>query len=209
MPLSSRGHRRACDQGPVVKKRDPLVCDRDDDLERALRSVLGSSVLRRFRVSLPVVVLVFERSVMAWPERVLGPKQKLSVCDPCREHENGEYCHCYRANRSDVDASGERCRHGALTTLFRRFLRAAHCWKFLCGHRPVSIGAIPSFRDDAGEATPRAFPDKIDHILSWSGMQRTLIGRSWSETKRWPRINYRRCTPLASENMRQSCEAWT
>ena len=82
MPLSSRGHRRACDQGPVVKKQDPLVCDRDDDLERALRSVLGSSVLRRFRVSLPVVVLVFERSVMAWPERVLGPKQKLSVCDP-------------------------------------------------------------------------------------------------------------------------------
>jgi hypothetical protein len=57
--------------------------------------------------------------------------------------------------------------------------------------------------------TTRAFPDKIDHILSWSGMQRTLIGRSWSETKRWPRINYRRCTPLASENMRQSCEAWT
>jgi hypothetical protein len=43
----------------------------------------------------------------------------------------------------------------------------------------------------------RAFPDKIDHILSWSGMQRTLIGRSWSETRRWPRINYRRCTPLA------------
>ena len=43
----------------------------------------------------------------------------------------------------------------------------------------------------------RAFPDKIDHILSWLGMQRTLIGRSWSETRRWPRINYRRCTPLA------------
>src|ERR1700732_1289509 len=94
MPLSSRGHRRACDQGPVVKKRDPLVCDRDDDLERALRSVLGSSVLRRLRVSLPVVVLMFERSVMAWPERVLGPKQKLSVCDPCREHESGESYQC-------------------------------------------------------------------------------------------------------------------
>ncbi len=44
---------------------------------------------------------------------------------------------------------------------------------------------------------PRAVPDKIDHILSWSGMQRIRIGRSWSETRRWPRINYRRCTPLA------------
>ncbi len=43
----------------------------------------------------------------------------------------------------------------------------------------------------------RAFPDKIDHSLSWSGMQRIRIERSWSETRRWPRINYRRCTPLA------------
>ena len=43
MPLSSRGHRRACDQDPVVKKRDPLVRDRDDDLERALRRGLGPS----------------------------------------------------------------------------------------------------------------------------------------------------------------------
>ena len=66
----------------------------------------GRALLRRFRVCLPVVVLVFERSVMAWPERMVGPKQKLSVCDPCREHENGEYCHCYRADGSDVDASG-------------------------------------------------------------------------------------------------------
>ena len=90
MPLGARGHRRACDQGPVVKKRDPLVRDRDDDLERALRRVLGPNALRQFRVCLPVVVLVFERSVMAWLGRVPGPKQKLSVCDPCREHENGE-----------------------------------------------------------------------------------------------------------------------
>src|SRR5260370_27833773 len=70
--------------------REACSSDRDDDLERALRRVLGPSVLRRFRVCLPVVVLVFERSVMAWPEPVLGPKQKLSVCDPCREHESGE-----------------------------------------------------------------------------------------------------------------------
>jgi len=82
MPLHSRGHRRACDQGAVVKKRDPLVYYRDDDLERALRKGLGPSALRRFRVCLPVMVLVFVRRVLAWPERVLGSKQKLSVCDP-------------------------------------------------------------------------------------------------------------------------------
>ena len=29
----------------------------------------------------------------------------------------------------------------------------------------------------------RAFPDKIDRIQSWSGMQSIQIGRSWSETK--------------------------
>src|SRR5476651_1750475 len=82
MPLHSRGHRRACDQGAVVKKRDPLVYYRDDDLERALRKGFEPSALRRFRVYLPVVVLVFVRRVLAWPERVLGSKQKLSVCDP-------------------------------------------------------------------------------------------------------------------------------
>src|SRR5450631_4350770 len=47
-----------------------------------------------------------------------------------------------------------------------------------------------------GEPPPRAFPDKIDHILSWPGMPHIRIGRSWSETKQWPRINYRRCTQL-------------
>src|ERR1700748_1536622 len=50
MPLLSRGHRRACDQGPVVKEREPLVRDRDDDLEWALRSILGPSALRRYGV---------------------------------------------------------------------------------------------------------------------------------------------------------------
>ncbi len=47
------------------------------------------------------------------------------------------------------------------------------------------------------DAYTRAFPDKIDRIQSWSGMQSIQIGRSWSETKQWPRINYRRCTLLA------------
>ena len=116
MPLNSRGHRRARDQGPVVKKRDPLVCDRDDDLERALRRGFGPGVPGRFRVCLPVVVPVFERSVMAWPERVPGPKPELSVCAPCREHENGECRHCHRAYGADVDASEAGCRHAAITT---------------------------------------------------------------------------------------------
>jgi hypothetical protein len=97
MPIHSGGHRRACDQGAVVKKRDLLVYYRDDDLERALRKGLGPSALRRFRVCLPVMVLVFVRRVLAWPECVLGSKQKLSVCDPRRDHENGEYSRCYRA----------------------------------------------------------------------------------------------------------------
>ncbi len=97
-------------QGAVVKKRDPLVYYRDDDLERALRKGLGPSALRRFRVCLPVVVLVFVRTVLARPERVLGSKQKLSVCDPRRDHENGEYSRSYSA---------------------------LHCWQALSEHRPV------------------------------------------------------------------------
>jgi hypothetical protein len=89
---------------------------------------------------------------MAWPERVLGPKQKPSVRDPCREHENGEYCHSYRADGSDVDASGERYKHGALTALFRCFPPRTAWLAISVRRRPVPIGAIPSYRDDAGEA---------------------------------------------------------
>src|SRR3954470_11764795 len=51
----------------------------------------GRTLFAVSRVCLPTVVLVFVRSVLASPERVLGSKQKLSVCDPRREHENGEY----------------------------------------------------------------------------------------------------------------------
>ena len=40
MTLNSRRHRRARDQCPIVIKGDPLVSDRDNDLERTLRSVL-------------------------------------------------------------------------------------------------------------------------------------------------------------------------
>ena len=69
------------------------MSDRDDDPERALGRGLGSSVLRIPGVCPPVVVLVFERSVLAWPESVARPKQKLSVCHPCREHKSRESCY--------------------------------------------------------------------------------------------------------------------
>src|SRR6188474_2213970 len=69
------------------------MSDRDDDPERALRRGLGSSVLRIPGVCPPVVVLVCERSVLAWPESVARPKQKLSVCHPCREHKSRESCY--------------------------------------------------------------------------------------------------------------------
>src|SRR5258707_3621970 len=97
MMRNSRGHRRACDQRPIVIKRDPLVCDRDDDLERALRSVLGLSILRQFRFCVPVVVLVPERRVIAPPRPLLGPEQELGMCGAYREYENGKCCHYRRA----------------------------------------------------------------------------------------------------------------
>ena len=111
--LSSRGHRRACNQSPIVIKRDPLVRDRDDDLERSLRSISGPIILLQFRLCVPVLVLVPERSVITPPGPVLGPKQELGVCDPCRKHENGKCGHRCRADGSHIDVSRDRCRHGA------------------------------------------------------------------------------------------------
>src|SRR6267142_7160636 len=117
MTLSSRGHRRACDQFSIVIKRDSLVCDRDDDLERALRSVIDLSALHRFRfcVPVPVLVLVPEWSVMAPPGPVLGPKRELGVRDLERKYENSKCCHHYRADGSHIDASRNRCGHAELT----------------------------------------------------------------------------------------------
>jgi hypothetical protein len=45
----------------------------------------------------------------------------------------------------------------------------------------------------------RAIPDKIDHALNWRGMQRIRIGRSLSETKRWPHT--RICGNLAKHGL--------
>src|ERR1700720_707886 len=120
MTLNSRGHRRACDQRPIVIKRDPLTCDRDDDLERTLRSLLRLGVLRQFRFCVPVLVLVPEWSVIAPPRPVLGPKHELGMCGAYRNYDNGKCCYYRRADGPHIDTSGDRCRHGSLMALFSR-----------------------------------------------------------------------------------------
>jgi hypothetical protein len=52
--------------------------------------------------------------------------QRLGVRDLERKYENSKCCHHYRADGSHIDASGEWCRHRALTALVRRF-RSPHC----------------------------------------------------------------------------------
>src|SRR4029077_14577079 len=85
MTLNSGRYRRACNQRPIVIERDPLVCDGDDDLERALqrvllrqfslRCVLWFSLLRQFRLSVPVLTLVPERNEIVVLWSVLGPER--------------------------------------------------------------------------------------------------------------------------------------
>ena len=74
MTLNPRRYGRACDQCPIVIKRYPLVRDRDDDLKRALLSVLELSLFRRIRFCVSGLVLVPERVIIP-PRSVLGPKQ--------------------------------------------------------------------------------------------------------------------------------------
>jgi hypothetical protein len=52
MTLNSGRYRRACDQRAIIIKQDLLVCDGDDDLQCALRSVLRCRFLRQFRLCL-------------------------------------------------------------------------------------------------------------------------------------------------------------
>jgi hypothetical protein len=40
----------------------------------------------------------------------------------------------------------------------------------------LPAGKITAKEDNALRSAARAFPDKIDHILSWPGMQRIRIG---------------------------------
>jgi len=158
MTLNSRGHRRACDQRPIVIKRDPLVCDRDDDLERTLLCVLRLSVLRQFRFCVPVLVLVPGRSAIAPPRPVLGPKRELGMCDAYRKYENGKCCHYRRADGSHIDVSGDRWRHGSLTALFSRIVVLAVERALLQpGHlsRDGSRNYLPSGRQEYRFLKPR------------------------------------------------------
>jgi arylsulfatase A-like enzyme len=83
------------------------------------------------------------------------------------------------------------------------FARQAEVFAAYVAYTDFEIGRVIQAVEDMGKLDNtliiyiRAFPDKIDHTLNWPGMPRIRIGRSWSETRRWPRINYRRCTPLA------------
>src|SRR6516162_9707500 len=74
----------------VVIKRDPLVCDRNDNLEWALWSLLRLIFLGRFRFRVPVLVIVPQRSVIAPPRPVLGPKNEFGVRGPYRKYARGK-----------------------------------------------------------------------------------------------------------------------
>src|ERR1041385_1236188 len=73
MTLNAGRYRRPCDQCPIFVKRDTLIRDRDDDLERTLRSV--------FRLTLPLwLVLTFRPELAITPPKAgLGPKQGLGM----------------------------------------------------------------------------------------------------------------------------------
>ena len=76
MTLNSGRDRRACDQRAIVIKRELLVRDGDDDLEWPLRRVLRSSLLRQFRLCVPVVVLVPETERVHPTETCSGTKKR-------------------------------------------------------------------------------------------------------------------------------------
>src|SRR5262245_12638950 len=80
MAWHARRHGRACDQRTIVINRDPLVGDRDDDLERALWSVRCGRRLRQSRLLVPGVRLMPKRSRLAPPRLRLWPEQELGVC---------------------------------------------------------------------------------------------------------------------------------
>src|SRR5262245_5851362 len=108
MTRNSRRYGRACDQSPIVIKRDPLISYRDNDLERTLRRFLGLSVLRRIRFCAPVLVLMPER-VIAPPRP--GPKWRPGMRGLCRKYAgykcNQEGCaNKLRHDSSDKEGTG-------------------------------------------------------------------------------------------------------
>src|SRR3954463_13150632 len=60
-------NRRACDQRTVVINCDPLVCDRDDDLERPVRCIPRLLFLDRLRLFVPLPVFMSRRGMSAPP----------------------------------------------------------------------------------------------------------------------------------------------
>ena len=66
-----------------------MIRDRDDDLERAIRSILDLIFLRQFGLCVPVAVP--QRSMIAPPISVLRPKQEPGVGGPYRHDANGKY----------------------------------------------------------------------------------------------------------------------
>jgi len=74
MPLSSLDTDERAIRAPLSKS-ETVVSDRDDDLERALRRVLGPSVLRRSRVCLPWWCLCLNGALLAWQNVYRGPNR--------------------------------------------------------------------------------------------------------------------------------------
>ena len=98
MTLDPRRYGRACDQCSVVIKRDPLVCDRNDNLKRALWIFLRLVFLRRFSFCVSVLVIVPRWSVIAPPRPVLGPKKEFGVRCPYWKYAGGKYSQKCRAD---------------------------------------------------------------------------------------------------------------
>src|SRR5215475_12870396 len=90
MTLDACRYRRTCNQSSVLVERDPLIRDRDNDLERAPWSVFRLRLLRGIRFRVPVLVLVPELVIIPskWPEKGPGVRRR-----PCRKHANGECRH--------------------------------------------------------------------------------------------------------------------
>ena len=93
MALDAGRYRRLRDQRPIVVKRDALIRDRDDDLERTLRSILRLTLLCRIGFCVPVMALPPEW-VITPPMSGLGPEQGPAIRPGmrrrrCRKQANG------------------------------------------------------------------------------------------------------------------------
>src|SRR6185436_14139326 len=96
MTLYTCRYRRTCDQDPVFVKRDTLIRDRDDDLERTLRSVL-KLLLRQIGFCAPRWIPVPE---IAPPESGFGPEHGPRMRGrPCRKQAKCKRCQYQGADK--------------------------------------------------------------------------------------------------------------